>query len=224
MKYLYHAYMESSFFQTLTPKRKALLLREEPCLNYSNDLFDNAARKVWDQILSFWEQSEKGRELLEQPYSATFKIADYVLGFSPSSDVYRFPRSYAVSPDICQPEEEFVLGNPVEARALASQLGGLKIGQVWFLEEPGEPSAGIYNRYHLCVVYIGGGIFLLPINQRKQHFLNANDFLALILNVLQFNGKYQWRSAMIRTSDSEKPFSLKIQEAYPVSVTDFLYK
>ena len=221
--YIYFEYMLPSFFQTLTADRKALLLKDNPYLKYSDDLFDETIREMWQRMLSLWGQPEKRQTLLEEAFSTPFGIADYILGFSPPPSVYQFYREYKTSPDRCLSEEGFVLGKPVDGVALDSQLQRLQAGQVWFLEESVKPGA-VANNYYLCVIYMGGGLFLLLVDHGRQYFLNADDFFRLIGSTLRFDKRFRWKAAMVRTSNGAMLFSLKMQKTYPVSVTDFLYK
>ena len=213
--YIYFEYMLPSFLQTLTADRKALLLRDNPCLKYSDDLFDETVRQMWQRMLSLWDQPEKRQALLGGACSTPFGIADYILGFSHLSSVYQFPGSGE-----CLRKENFVLGKPVDDVVLDSQLQSLQAGQVWFLEESVNPVV-VANNYRQCVIYMGGGLFLLLGDHGKQRFLNADDFFQLIGSTLRFDKRFQWKAAVVRTSNGAMPFSLKLERVYPHSVTDF---
>ncbi|MET4695563.1 hypothetical protein V5J35_001173 [Endozoicomonas sp. NE40] len=219
--YAYFEDIKASFFQTLTPEKKALILSKSPCLVHSDDLFDRTVRDVWRRILSFWDQPEKGEALLKSSQAARFMVADYVLGFSPPANAYQFPRRYESDDENYRTEDGYFLGEAVDQVALVSQINALRVGQVWLMEESVESATGIYNRYHLCVIYIGGGLFLLLVNQKEQYFLNIDDFIMLVNNTSQSDRKYKWKAAMVRTSNGYESFSLKRTGSHPGSVTDF---
>ena len=224
MVYVYYEHMKPSFFNALTAGVKARLISENPFLSHSDDLFDKTVRKVWRRMLVFWNFPEKGKALLALPH-APFAIADYVLGFSPPSSVYEFPRRYSGGREECRHEDGFVLGHPLDGVRLRSQVKALQVGQVWLMEESVQyRTMGNNRKYHMSVVYLGGGLFLLLINKEEQFFMNIEDFIRLVNSTGRYAGKYHWKAALVRSSDGFKPFSLKMGGLHPRSVTDFFYK
>ncbi|MCW7551233.1 hypothetical protein NX722_00965 [Endozoicomonas gorgoniicola] len=220
--FVYYEHMDPSFFNALTAGVKERLMSEDPCLSHSDDLFDETVRGVWRRMLNFWNSPEMGEALLTLPY-VHFALADHLLGFSPPLSVYGYGRRYSGGHEQCRRGEDgFILGKPLDKAMLRSQVKALQVGQVWFMEESVQYSTmGSHKIYHMSVVYLGGGLFLLLINNRGQFFMNINDFVRLFISTARYAGKYRLRAALVRSSDGLKPFSLKMDGPYPRSVTDF---